>query len=92
MTHEQKAQECAKEIIPRNCDCGICRDYNDKARVPALKIILRYFPEPQEKVCSWVENDCGIYETDCKEAFQFEAGQRHDNRFKFCPYCGGKIV
>lgn len=86
-SNSEKAKECANEIN------RIAIENEDIVSDAWLtKIIIRHFPEPQEKVCSWVENDCGIYETDCKEAFQFEAGQRHDNRFKFCPYCGGKIV
>jgi len=42
--------------------------------------------------CKWklIENDC-YYETECKEAQYFDTGNIKDNKYKFCPYCGGKI-
>ncbi len=43
--------------------------------------------------CDWVYNgdDYSYYDTECKEAFIFEAGQIDDNKFKYCPYCGKPI-
>ena len=31
------------------------------------------------------------YETQCDNLFTFDEGTVKDNRFKYCPFCGGKI-
>lgn len=48
-----------------------------------------------EVSCQWKQDsDCwnsDHWETSCGNAFQFAEGNPRDNRFVFCPYCGGKI-
>ncbi len=43
--------------------------------------------------CIWEFDDhyC-FYETDCKHSFQFMDDGIDENNFKYCPYCGRKIV
>ena len=42
--------------------------------------------------CKWqLEDDTGIYYSQCGDAFIFEHGDMEDNKFKYCPYCGGRI-
>lgn len=43
-----------------------------------------------KKTCIWIADE-SIYETSCKEAFEFTNGGVKENKFLFCPYCGGKI-
>ncbi len=45
-------------------------------------------------VCFWEEVDDGeCYESSCnKKEFQFNDGNPQDNGFKFCPYCGKKLL
>lgn len=38
------------------------------------------------------EGGDGYYETNCKQAFFFDTGNREENNFKFCPFCGGEIL
>jgi len=38
--------------------------------------------------CFWTEDENGVWETSCGNAFQFETGGPIDNGFDFCPYCG----
>lgn len=44
--------------------------------------------------CRWDDeaNDGMAYETECDEVFQFICDGVAENRFVFCPFCGGKIV
>jgi DNA-directed RNA polymerase subunit RPC12/RpoP len=43
--------------------------------------------------CCWHrDGDMGYYDTDCGGTFEFMEGDREENRAKFCPYCGGKII
>ena len=42
--------------------------------------------------CDWTENADGMLETTCGNAFQCEAGTPPDNGFKFCVYCGGRLI
>jgi hypothetical protein len=38
--------------------------------------------------CIWTENEDGIYETSCGNAFEFMEGTPERNHIRFCPYCG----
>jgi len=55
-----------------------------KFRIPRGGEVVR-------KSCKWTENSDGVYETECDQAFEFIAGYLQENKFRFCPYCGGKI-
>jgi len=48
-----------------------------------------------EPVCMWTQDGMSEYdsfwESDCRNAFQFNEGSPKDNGFKFCPYCGSSI-
>lgn len=42
--------------------------------------------------CTWEWEEIGdYYQTKCDNAFSFNDGSPHDNKFLFCPYCG-KII
>ena len=44
--------------------------------------------------CLWVYDvvfDCGNWETQCGEMFEFVTDGPVENKFKFCPYCGGEL-
>lgn len=43
------------------------------------------------KICLWIWDDDGFYSTECGQTFWFNTGDIKENKFKFCPYCGGKI-
>ena len=44
--------------------------------------------------CTWTppQDDDEPWSTSCDNLFQFFDGGPTDNSFKFCPYCGGKLV
>jgi rRNA maturation endonuclease Nob1 len=45
-----------------------------------------------KKSCVWKEDEeYGMWETGCKNAFEFIEGDIKENSFKFCPYCGSPI-
>ena len=44
-----------------------------------------------DKRCTWIENDDGVWETKCDELFEFNEGGPPENRFEFCPYCGKNL-
>lgn len=44
------------------------------------------------KVCQWTYDDSSAsWDTACKNKFQFFVDGPFDNKFRFCPYCGGLI-
>ena len=46
-------------------------------------------------ICEWQEPDVmseGIWETDCGNAHEFFVDGPVENGYKFCPYCGRRIV
>ena len=47
----------------------------------------------QVKQCKWKYDEWGeVWRTECENAQEFLEGGVKDNRYKFCPYCGRKIV
>ncbi len=43
--------------------------------------------------CFWQETEWGIWEAKCtRNEFEFNDGGPEENDFKFCPYCGQKLV
>jgi len=45
-----------------------------------------------EANCEWHEDEDGQYFTACGNTFEFCEGALDDNGFKFCPYCGNRII
>jgi len=47
----------------------------------------------EEKECEWNEDiDYEYFATSCGEAYCLVAGTLEDNKHKYCPFCGGRIV
>ena len=42
--------------------------------------------------CRWKEDEDGNWFTGCMEGFVFMDGGPVENSFKFCCYCGGKLI
>lgn len=40
------------------------------------------------RTCAWSENDDGVYETECGNAFELNDGAPADNNMAYCCYCG----
>lgn len=56
-----------------------------------MKLELELVPPP----CTWNEHmgfDEDYWQTGCDNAFTFITEGPVENHFKFCPYCGGKLV
>lgn len=45
----------------------------------------------QNPSCRWTVDDDDSYDTECGNKFIFTTGNIVENKFVFCPYCGGKI-
>ena len=41
--------------------------------------------------CTWIENEDGVYETNCDNMFVFNDGGPVENGFRYCPYCGREL-
>lgn len=41
--------------------------------------------------CYWNETDVA-WETSCGNLFNFTADGPEENKFKYCPYCGGRLA
>ena len=59
---------------------------------PDYKFRIRKYVRESDKQCHWQEDDDGVQETECGNAFILNDGGVSDNGFKFCPYCGRAIV
>lgn len=48
----------------------------------------------RSQFCAWVceDEETNVWYTTCGNAEQFNVGNIQDNHYRFCPYCGGKIV
>jgi len=42
--------------------------------------------------CVWTEDENGIYQTECEDAFEFNDGAPADNGMVYCCYCGKRLV
>ncbi len=38
--------------------------------------------------CVWVQDENGVWETQCGNAHEFYDGGPSDNFYRYCPYCG----
>lgn len=53
----------------------------------------REMNEELKKTCHWKEDSDGFcYETGCGNAHVFIDGGPKENNYKYCPYCGGRLV
>ena len=43
------------------------------------------------KVCLWIQDSEGAWETQCGQTFEVTSGTPSENGFKFCFYCGGEL-
>lgn len=45
-------------------------------------------PDSAWYACRWRQDNNGIWETSCGNAFEFNANGPKENRMRFCCYCG----
>lgn len=64
-----------------------------RLRVESLEQLRKMRELPQhDDSCQWKEDEAnGIWRSDCGNLFEFTADGPTENKFLFCPYCGGKI-
>lgn len=46
----------------------------------------------EKACCGWEQDDDGIWQTECGNAFELNAGTPEDNHMEFCPYCGKVLI
>ena len=56
-----------------------------------LLLKMRELPQHEDS-CQWKEDGDGIWNTGCGHLFEFTSDGPTENQFRFCPYCGGKIL
>lgn len=54
----------------------------------AIKVIAA----KKTRSCRWQHDEDCYWSTSCGEAHVFETDGPEENKHKFCPYCGGKLV
>jgi hypothetical protein len=42
--------------------------------------------------CKWIDDENGPFSTECGTEFEFINDGIKENKFLFCPFCGGAIV
>lgn len=45
-----------------------------------------------EETCKWKNKNNEIWDSECNERFIFNCDTPLENGFKFCPYCGKKLI
>lgn len=45
----------------------------------------------QNDVCQWAQDDDGIWQTECGNAFEIMNGTPKENEFNYCTYCGKEL-
>jgi hypothetical protein len=45
-----------------------------------------------DETCTWKQDRDGNWETECDNLHILIEGTPAENGYRFCPYCGGKIV
>jgi hypothetical protein len=43
------------------------------------------------ETCDWVEDDDGVWDTECRNRFELIDGAPHENDMYWCPYCGLRL-
>jgi len=51
------------------------------AQRPVERLVTR-------RTCAWSDDDNGVYETECGNAFELNEGTPADNNMAYCCYCG----
>ena len=46
----------------------------------------------REGQCEWHEDERGLWHTQCGNVFEFYDGGPKENNFRFCPYCGRRLI
>lgn len=46
----------------------------------------------RDATCTWREDDEGVWQTECGDAFEFTTDGPEENNVKYCCYCGKWIV
>lgn len=41
-----------------------------------------------QKICTWEEDEDGLWNTECNNVFEIIDGTPEENKMKYCPYCG----
>ena len=86
-----------------NCPNAVCAFNGVRWDVPTWNEINKAVREkrererenkesPRQESCLWEIDEDGCFETGCDEKHMFIEGGIQDNRYKFCPYCGGEIM
>ena len=77
---------------------GICdMEEIDYTSEKLIKLIWPYFEyyENQNKEpieCKWIYDGDDCWESQCGQSFIFNDKGPIHNGFKYCPYCGGKMI
>lgn len=82
--------ECIHQMFNRNET--LCNDSKNECYTKACS---KRCETPTKGICDWQldpDNDTAdVYETSCKNAWEFTEGNLKDNEISFCPYCGKRI-
>jgi hypothetical protein len=46
----------------------------------------------KDGMCTWIEDEDGLWHTECHQIHQFFDGTPTENFYKYCPYCGKFLV
>lgn len=75
------------------CKCFYCGATfaGDKRAISCLACAIKSVEE-RFSTCRWEYDDDGYYKTSCGEAWCFPEGTPSENKLKFCPICGKKVI
>lgn len=53
--------------------------------------LVQQFETEANRTCKWVVDENGMFDTGCRNKFEFISDGPKENHFTYCPYCGGKL-
>jgi hypothetical protein len=86
--NNMSVHELISEAYSDGIDVGKLPDHLEKIELALRKAVIR---EESAGTCEWEENEDGMWETSCENAFVFEEGGPEENGQKFCCYCGNPL-
>lgn len=77
-----------QKLVQEHCDGVAC--VNGKLIEAALRELIE---KHKEKLCEWHlgDEENGIWESSCGEAWSFIDGGPQENRVSYCHHCGYKV-
>ena len=66
-------------------------DAEKMGRTSRIQILEHMEEAMTEGFCTWMEDEQGIWHTDCRHMFVLHADSPSENNMRYCCYCGREL-